>query len=193
MVTIQEIEAAIGPLDSYAHQCHAAAFALVNSGILGESRVARGSCRGVGGQHSWAVLGMDCYDDNATIVDVTAWSYFDAPRLWIGKIRDLPHRPHGYGSIADSAKPHHMGGETVTITDKVRGRLSYGAAYLIRQLEPLDHRGWAQVANLPVGGWPAAEVLEAMDDSGLGPLIPVDRMGMLTNRNPGGLYLKEES
>ncbi|MFT4011248.1 MAG: hypothetical protein QM655_14530 [Nocardioidaceae bacterium] len=49
LLTIEQIEEAIGSLDLYAHECHAASIALVKSGLLGESRVARGTCAGVGG------------------------------------------------------------------------------------------------------------------------------------------------
>lgn len=55
---------------------------------------------------------------------------------------------------------------------------------------PLDRPGWMRLASCPVGGWPAAEVLAAMDDTpALQTLVPIDRLGMLTDRNPGGLYL----
>jgi hypothetical protein len=47
------------------------------------------------------------------------------------------------------------------------------------------------VSHAPVLGWPAGEIIEAVCDTpGLGEVIvPVDRIGMLTDRNPDGLYL----
>ena len=59
---------------------------------------------------------------------------------------------------------------------------------------PLDYGGWSILANYcPVEGWPAGEIYAAMDDTpALKSLVPIDRLGMLTNRNPGRLYLREE-
>jgi hypothetical protein len=38
-------------------------------------------------------------------------------------------------------------------------------------------------------GFPAGEFLAAMDDTpATSALVPIDRLGMLTDRNPGGLY-----
>ena len=70
-------EEILAPLDDWAGQCHAASLKLVRHGDLGACRVARGACRGVLGQHSWVVLGDDCYDKLATIIDPTLWSYTD--------------------------------------------------------------------------------------------------------------------
>lgn len=71
------IDALGGSLEAWAQQCHAASVRLVNSGVFGGQfvRVARGGCRGVFGQHSWVVVGRDCYADDALIVDATLWSY----------------------------------------------------------------------------------------------------------------------
>lgn len=38
--------------------------------------------------------------------------------------------------------------------------------------------------------WPAAEIIAAIDDTkALSALVPIDILGMLTDRNPSGLYL----
>lgn len=60
-------------------------------------------------------------------------------------------------------------------------------------LGPLDRRAWHLLASqAPVLGWPAAEIIAAMDDTEeLSAFVPIDRLGMLTDRNPGGLYLPE--
>lgn len=45
------------------------------------------------------------------------------------------------------------------------------------------------LANGPMQGWPAPEIIEAMmDTDGLGALVPIDIRGMLTGRNPGEAY-----
>lgn len=42
----------------------------------------------------------------------------------------------------------------------------------------------------PTPGWPAAEIVAAMCETpNLQSLVSVDLAGMLTDRNPGGLYL----
>lgn len=53
-----EIRRALEPLDRWAQQCHAASLELVRSEVLPGSRVARGSCPLVPGQHSWVVVGL---------------------------------------------------------------------------------------------------------------------------------------
>jgi len=188
-LTQEQVEEAIErSFESLRHQCHAASLALVRSGLLGdEARVARGVCPGVGGQHSWAVIG-DPYDEAATIVDITAWSYDERrPRVWITSISEGVHRPHGYGMIWQSGKPFHTGGETIELAHPAN--LSPSARQFLAMVEPLDHRGWGMLANSAVLGWPAREIIEAMlDTKGLGPLVPIDIVGMLTDRNPDGLY-----
>jgi hypothetical protein len=42
----------------------------------------------------------------------------------------------------------------------------------------------------PVHGWPAAEIVAAIADTpSLAAYVPIDLLGMLTDRNPGKLYL----
>lgn len=48
------------PFEAWAHQCHAVSIAFVKRGIVpAGSRVARGTARGIGGQHSWVVVQTD--------------------------------------------------------------------------------------------------------------------------------------
>lgn len=188
------VEQTLAPLDQYAHQCHAAALELVRSGVLGRSRVARGSCAGVGGQHSWAVVGGDCYDDAAVIVDATAWSYgMDVPRVWVTTMSESPHRPHGYGNLLDIGIPYPDGGEHIELAVDLspRGRLFVQMVYrTLGGHVRLDRRWWARLANGPMGGWPSSEIIAAMKDTPeLTALVPIDIVGMVTDRNPGGLYL----
>lgn len=177
---------ALGPMNQYAKSCHAASLVLVRAGI--GTRVARGICSGVGAQHSWVVFGEDCFDPSALIVDPTLWSYDPAVKgVWVGDMLDERHQPHGYGSILDWGLPVSGGGKIVHLTPKAP--FSMAARHFLELVEPLDLQGWARLAHAPVKGWPAAEIIAAMDDTdGLGVHIPIDILGMLTDRNPCGVY-----
>jgi hypothetical protein len=171
--------------------CHSASHAIVQSGIYPGARVARGWARGVAGQHSWVVVG-DPYDEDARIIDATLWSYDPSrvPGVWEGTQRDRVHTPHGAGHLLTGQPPTHHGGETIHLLPEV----SASARRFLRLVgAPFDAAGWVELANLPVGGWPAAEILAAMDDTPrLTALVPMDRLGMLTDRNPGGLYMRAD-
>ena len=56
-------------------------------------------------------------------------------------------------------------------------------------LGPLDKNGWITLAHAPVERWPAGEIIDAMCESGLEGYVPIDIVGMTTDRNPSGLYL----
>lgn len=193
-LTVEQVEEALGPLDRYAHDCHSASLALVRSGLLGpDARVARGLLRGVLGQHSWAVVG-DPYDLDAPRVDITAWSYdLRVPRVWV---TDGPkvstHRPHGHGHIAAWGVPECGNGEDVPLAVEVGRDATRFLALVARNnnRSGLDARGWMSLlSHAPVDGWPAAEITAAADDTPrLKAFVPIDRLGMLTDRNPGGLY-----
>lgn len=188
---MKQVEAHLAPLDQWAARCHGASIELVNSGLLGTSRVARGSCQGVAGQHSWVILGMDCYDDQAVIVDPTLWSYDDEVKgIWVGTYQDGLHRPHGKGSIWEWGRPNHPEGLPMRLTP--REPFSGPAKAFLDILGPLDEKGWIQLAHAPVEFWPAAEIIDAIyETDGLAGYVPIDIIGMLTNRNPKGLYLPE--
>jgi hypothetical protein len=192
------------PVEAWAHSCHAWAIAVVKKhrelGLPEGCRVARGTAKGVGGQHSWLVVG-DPYDRQAPIADGTIWSYVngnpslaDAPHIYVAThaTSAWEQRPHGQGLCWDAGMPHHHGGQTMALEAELMARLSQRAQRFLQMLGPLDARGWIEVAELPVLGWPAAEIIAAMDDSRqLAGFVPIDRLGMLTDRNPGGLYLPE--
>jgi hypothetical protein len=190
VITVADVETILGsPFKTTAGDCHAVSLAIVKAGVLGRSRVARGTCLGVGGQHSWVVRGDDCYRIGAEIVDPTLWSYdTNIAGVWTGRLaKSGRHRPHGFGSIWDYGKPTRSDGPIIELTPGEP--LSAMARAFLRLIEPLDRTGWSTLAHAPVGGWPAAEIIAAMcDTEGLGPLIPIDIVGMLTDRNPGGLY-----
>ena len=184
---------ALEPLERWDHQCHAASLYLVRSGVLPVARVARGRAKGVSGQHSWVVVGSDCYDPRAVIVDPTLWSYAgDGPQVSFLNARDGIHVPHnGKGSIWTWGRPEPATGQVINLTPKVA--LSRMARSFLRELGALDHRGWTTLMQAPVAGWPAAEIVAAMDDTpDLEALVPIDLLGMLTDRNPGNLYLPSE-
>lgn len=174
------------PLHEWEGACHSASLHLVTRGI--GTRVARGTCEGVGGQHSWVVVGEDCYAEKAVIIDPTLWGYdASVTGVWVGSMRDGRHRPHGHGSIWDWGRPAAGDGSVIKLTP--RKPLSRDAQSFLRFVEPLDVLGWSRLANAPVQGWPASEIIAAMDDTpGLGVHIPIDILGMITGRNPGGLY-----
>jgi hypothetical protein len=181
------------PLKPWHHQCHGASIHLVKSGLIdGPCRVARGACEGVGGQHSWVVLGNDCYDEKAEIIDPTLWSYdSEVEGIWYGSYADGRHTPHGKGWIWAWGRPDSPRGPVIELTP--RRPFSQRAQDFLDMLGPLDRQGWSVLAHAPVGGWPAGEIIDAMCESGLDAVIPIDIVGMVTDRNPQGLYLPENA
>lgn len=173
------------PLNKWRRNCHGASKRLVDAGV-GDC-VARGTCHGVGSQHSWVVIG-DPYKPKL-IIDPTLWSYRnDVKGIYIGSPDVYHHRPHGSGSIWQYGQPVKGNGNIIRLTPSTP--LSRDALGFLELVEPLDREGWARLANCPVEDWPAREILAAMDDTReLSALIPIDVLGMLTNRNPSGLYL----
>jgi hypothetical protein len=178
------------PLEEWHHDCHRVSLAIVRTGVLGsKARVARGTCAHVGGQHSWIAVTGDCYDAYSPIVDPTLWTYrADVPRLLVTSLYAFGHRPHGAGRIFEWGQPTCGDGEPISLTPSEP--LSPLARDFLALLGPLDLRGWMILASeAPVEDWPAGEILAAMDDTPvLRALVPIDRLGMLTERNPGGLY-----
>jgi hypothetical protein len=193
-ITVADVERAWGkPFETTARQCHAVSFAIVQARVIPGARVARGSHPGVGVNHSWVTVG-DPYLLGAPIVDATLWSYDHAVTgVWTGRATNRAgHVPlGGFGSIWTYGKPCHTGGDTVDLTPSAP--LSRATQRFLDMLGPLDRTGWSRLAHAPVLGWPAAEIIEAMYDTpALRALVEIDRVGMLTDRNPGGLYLPVE-
>lgn len=174
---------------SMAHNCHGVSLAIVKSGIVGPvSRVARGTCVGVGSQHSWVVVGEDCYDRRAVIVDATLWSYDKSVRdVWVGTLGR--HQPHGSGSIWRFGAPPAPVGPAVALTPSQPLPEAAVSFLELCSKTGLDMDGWRFLAHAPVEGWPAAEIIAAMcETAALRHLPPIDIEGMLTDRNPNGLY-----
>lgn len=171
--------------------CHVASTALVHSGLAGpDARVARGWAKGVTSQHSWVVVGSP-YDQHAHIIDMTLWSYDPSVKgVWQGSLLDGVHSPHGIGHFMEGNHPSHHGGPTIHLTPATP--LSRKATGWLRAVgAPFDFRGWMEVAQLPVEGWPSGEIIEALlDTEGLAAAVPWDIVGHLTNRDPNYFYSK---
>jgi hypothetical protein len=188
------LEEAIGiPASRWGGNCHGISLAVVRTGLLGEpgtqARVARGMCRGVGSQHSWVVLGGSPYDPDAVIADPTVWHYQDAePCIHLARNSMQSQRPHGQGSIWSYGRPPEPQGEVIGL--HWERPPSVQAQAFLEACGPLDLRGWMFLASAPVGNWPSAEIIPAIaDDPQLGTaLVPIDVLGMITDRNPDGLY-----
>lgn len=187
---LDAIETAIGvPRELWPGNCHSVSLKILRTGLLGPGRIARGMAEKVPGQHSWIVLGDDCYDRDAWIADATRWQALGRkPEIEILKNR-IEHIPHGAGSVWSFGRPHNAGPGT-EIRLAGHDGLSASARYFLSMVGPLDKRGWMQLVSGPAEGWPAGEIIEAViDDPQLGPTVPpVDHVGMLTDRNPGELY-----
>jgi hypothetical protein len=194
------------PYEDWAGNCHGISYKVLASGAFGPGRIARGRAAGVMSQHSWIVLGNDVYDSRAVIVDPTIRPWLaragagggieDGARkvltgILVDEAANLSHRPHGSGQIWNAARPACGNGGIVELT--LRKPLSEEAQEFLEMLGPMDIQGWMMLANGPMGGWPAGEIIAAMDDTKeLRALIPVDILGHVTDRNPGKLYLAEE-
>jgi hypothetical protein len=195
------------PVSKWVGRCHEVSLALLKTGEFGKGRVARGMANGVVSQHSWIVLDEDVYSERAVIVDATNPVFHDlydmgrrdaastgtgTPILVTATATGKSHTPHGMGDIWKAGRPDYPTGEIVQLTPTFE--LSADAKLFLSDdtLGPLDRRGWAQLANGPMQGWPASEIIAAMDDTDrLRALVPIDILGMLTLRNPQGLYLAD--
>ncbi len=186
---------AIGiPADRWKGRCHEISLALLRSPLFKEEfplarpRVARGWAKGMSSQHSWIAMSGDCYDRGGAVLDPTLWTWReDVEGIWQGALADGIHTPHGAGHIFAWGKPCSAGGPPVQLDV---GRLSVSAQVFLDMLGPLDHEGWhVLLALAPVEGWPAGNIIDcAYAHDELRVLIPIDRVGMLTNRNPEALY-----
>jgi hypothetical protein len=188
-LTIKEVEEAVGLLEYWEHNCHGAALALVQSGLLPEgARVARGWAKGVRGQHSWAIVVSTAtiYDGANTVVDITLHGYVpEAPRLYIAKAKAWPHRPHGQGELR-TLGPERTGPRIDLDVD-----LSTSAQRFLKMWAPrgLDIKGWMTLFNGPMQGWPSKELVAAgYQTKAVRVMIPLDIVGMLTDENPSSLY-----
>lgn len=172
-------EAALAPVQQWHHQCHAASVALVESGAIKGACVARGSCKVVGSQHSWVALG-DPYLGTTVIVDPTLWSYTGiSPEVYVGSWNKWHHRPRGCMSIYEWGRPAPAKG-AVVVLQPPKGGWSAIAKSFLDSLGPLDLEGWQLMANAPVLGWPATEIMKQMSEHPkIKAHIPIDIAGMV--------------
>lgn len=170
----------------WANRCHEISLALLRTGEFGKGRIARGFAQGIAGQHSWIVLGDDVYDDDAVIVDPTILpTSKNEMAVVVAKARDLSNLPKGKGSIWDYGQPWQHSNETIELAVPLSGE----ARAFMSMIGPLDLLGWMQLANAPVQGWPAKEILTAIKATPrLEHAVPIDHLGHVTDLNPGGLY-----
>lgn len=178
--------------DLWYGKCHEISLAIVQSGVLGEfARVARGTCDRYFGQHSWISLG-DPYNPDTRYLDPTSWTFQESePVIWSGRARGSGRMPKGGDmTIWDWGRPDDPIGPIIELTPDFE--LSDAAQFFLspKMLGPLDRQGWATLSSAPVLGWPAGEIFAAMDDTPeLSALVPIDILGMTTDRNPCDLYL----
>lgn len=191
---VKGLERMLGrPLSDYYHDCHAGSLAVVRTGVFGTPgegvRVARGGCKGVLGQHSWIVIGADPYRPSAVVADPTLWSYRTGvkPYVAIAPNSRSTWVPHGSGSIWQKGHPDNCDPAQAVELDWAEPP-SGAAQVFLDALGPLDKHGWIQLAHYPVEGWPAGEIIGAIADTFGKVHVPVDILGMVTDRNPGGLY-----
>jgi hypothetical protein len=179
------------PFEFWAHQCHGISNLMIQHDIV-QGRVARGWMPGVPSQHSWVVVGDDCYAKDAHIVDPTLWSYRnDVAGIWQGVPTDLGHTPHGAGSIWKSGRPPYPTGEIIELELPDDSDGKFARLFLERIVGPLDMDGWRFLLHAPVEGWPAKEIhTAAQQNKLLRHIAPIDIVGMITDLNPKGLYLK---
>jgi hypothetical protein len=96
----------------------------------------------------------------------------------------------GWGSIWEYGRPDFPTGDVIALD---RTGLSPFAVMFLDMLGPLDRRGWHVLFDGPMEGWPAGEIIAAAYGTPtLKALIPIDRVGMLTDLNPMGVYLREQ-
>jgi hypothetical protein len=190
---IRALEEAVGePASRWAARCHEMSLKIVRTGLLGvpgrDARVARGTAQGVTAQHSWIVLGGGPYDESAVVADPTIWSYQAAdPYVHFAKNSMRTHRPHGTGSIWEHGHPENCHPRLAVDLNWAEPPSLEARAFL-GVLGPLDQHGWIMLAHGPVQGWAAGEVVAAIADTFGEAVVPIDILGMTTDRNPMGLY-----
>lgn len=184
------------PVREWYRNCHVASLRIVRTGAFGPARVVRGTAGGVMSQHSWIVIGAapqgatrpDPWDGGAVIADPTLWSYQGGePCVQFAKNSLKTHVPHGTGSIWGYGRPANCPpGDAVELGWTQPP--SQAAQVFLDILGPLDKRGWIELAHCPVQGWPSGEIIAAVADTFGSAHVPVDILGMITERNPHGLY-----
>lgn len=147
--------------------CHLVSHLLVRSGLLGEPgphcRVVRGGGAGIGGQHSWVVVG-DPLEPTSVLIDPTAYGWGAADDLVVTTVGDKRYTAHGYDprSIWDFGRPTGCTPEDAWEVTPPEGGWSESAQTFLDILGPLDLDGWAELAHYPMGAWPSREIIKAI-------------------------------
>ena len=197
----------LDPLEKWYHRCHAASLEIVKHPSAPDiARVARGWLPGCKHQHSWVCLG-DPYSLATTIIDPTIWSYMDnegnqreipnydssahTPMIVQEMAKNLQHIPYCRGSIRAGAMP---AGNPDNPPIALPGLSSEAQRFLnLINPEGLDVDAWYSLLHAPVEDWPSGEIIAAaFRQPQLTALIPIDIVGMRTDLNPGGFYLRDE-
>lgn len=192
-LTVGAVERAIDtPRELWQNRCHEISLALLKSNLFDgvEARMARGAGMHIGSQHSWIVTGRDVYDDKAIVVDPT-WSSTVMSKPLVMFVPNLTaHRPHGYGEF--EKYPPHGDGEEIGPPDPSQRLSDWIKVARLANGEPLDLKFWVGMVHGPMLGWPSAEVVDWLCSvSTMVAFVPIDLQGMLTDRNPNGLYLRD--
>lgn len=182
-------ERALEPMRQWGQRCHEASVALVSSGAIRGLQVARGTCMAIGGQHSWVTMG-DPYNIHTIILDPTLWSYTSvAPEVYVGNANKWRHRPKGSGDIFMWGRPPEVPERKAYRLKPPKRGWSPHALQFLMVLGPIDLDGWRMMANAPVQGWPATEIMTQMfADEKIKAFIPADIVGMVIGNECGGLY-----
>lgn len=162
-------------------------------------------------QHSWVVIGDPLGVAGAIVIDVTRASYLrhEPQEVWVGRYgpKYAEYLPHGialnddgnkrvdlvdFGRIMPSKTEEVYPLSAEPRTDMARAILRLMDAHKFSRFD------WGRVASrLPLTGWgkpgthyeTIADIFETMcEDPNLELLIPVDRLGHVTDLNPSELY-----
>ena len=157
-------------------------------------------CSGVGSQHSWVVLSGrpgSMFEKKVPILDPTLWTYRDdVEGLYFNTAGGTPwHTPKGAGDLWDFSCPQSVGGDELIPREPITGGATAFLAFLKAQVGgPLSYGWWMRffsqcpMANPPI----LRELIDACyRDERIRGTIPIDIVGMLTDHNPGGLYMAD--
>lgn len=195
----EEVAKAISiPLERWHGQCHTVSLAIVKKKLFGPSRVARGTCEGVGSQHSWVVLSArpgSMYEKSTPLLDPTLWTYRDdVEGLFFGTCASKWHTPKGAGDLWAFGCPQSPGGEELIPKEPITGSATSFLRFLKTTAGTLSYGFWMRffsqcpMANPPI----LRDLIDACyRDERIRGAIPVDIVGMLTDHNPSGLYLAD--
>jgi hypothetical protein len=103
------------------------------------------------------------------------------------------YRPHGSGDIWDAGMPapdkKDEPGVKLTPSRPLSKIARVFLDIMTDGVGPMTRRRWSTLLNGPMCGWPSSElVAAALDTEEIAAIVPIDIAGMVTDRNPQGLY-----